>query len=150
MKSFQCRVINRLSFTNNVENILIDVEKQSYKKQCCGSGSGSVGSFCHQAKIVRKVYLDSYCFATSLWLFIFENNVNITSKSSKQKIIFLLPSWRSLTKIAERSLTKIAGSGSLVRGTDPRIQIRTNISRIRNTATKQKKSMSPERKSFNK
>ncbi len=28
--------------------------------------------------------LDSYCFVTSFWLFIFENDVNVPSKSNKQ------------------------------------------------------------------
>jgi hypothetical protein len=44
-----------------------------------GFGSGSIssqrygsGSFYHQAKIVRKIGIDSYCFVTSLCLFIFE------------------------------------------------------------------------------
>ncbi len=53
--------------------------------------------------------LDSYCFVTSFWLFIFTNDVNVPAKSEKQKnlfikIIFLLASWRSMTKIG--------GSGS--------------------------------------
>ncbi len=57
-----------------------------------------------------KINLDSYCFVTSLWLFSLENNVNVPSKSNKQKklykkISFLLASWRSMTKIA--------GSGSI-------------------------------------
>ncbi len=47
-----------------------------------GSGSGSIsqshgsgsGSFYHQAKKSKK-NLDSYCFVTSFWRFIFENNV---------------------------------------------------------------------------
>jgi hypothetical protein len=43
-------------------------------------GSGS-GSFYHQVKIVRK----TYCFLTSFGLFIFEKDVNVTSKSKKQK-----------------------------------------------------------------
>jgi hypothetical protein len=55
-----------------------------------------------------KENLDSYCFVTSLWLFILENDVNVPSKSDKQKNLeikisffnFLLASWRSLTKIA--------------------------------------------------
>ncbi len=92
------------------------------KNQCCGSGSesGSVGSiwfwasrvssisqrsgsrsFYIQAKIVRQ-NIDSYCFVTSWWLFIFENDV--PSKINMQK---KLMSWRSLTKIAG------SGSGSI-------------------------------------
>ncbi len=52
-----------------------------------GSGSES-WSFYHQAKIARK-NLDSYCFVTSLWLFIilsFKNNANVASKGKRQKI----------------------------------------------------------------
>ncbi len=48
-----------------------------------GSSSGS-GSFYHQAIIVKKK-LDSYCFVTSFWLFIFENDVDLPSKINKQK-----------------------------------------------------------------
>jgi hypothetical protein len=33
----------------------------------------------------NKKNLDSYCFATSFGLFIFENDVNVPSKSNKQK-----------------------------------------------------------------
>ncbi len=54
-----------------------------------GSTSGSISqrygswSFYHQAKIVRKKnidWFDSYCFVTSLWLFILKN---VPSKSNK-------------------------------------------------------------------
>jgi hypothetical protein len=72
--------------------------------------------------------LDSYCFVTSLWLFSLENYVNVPSKSNKQKnlfknIVFLLASWRSVTKIPD----------PLVRGMDPRIRILTKMSRIHYT-----------------
>ncbi len=75
-----------------------------------------------------------------LWLLFdflsLKNYVNVPSKSNKQKNLFkknvlLLASWRSMTKIA--------GSGSItvVRGMDPGIQIRirihTKMSWIRNT-----------------
>ncbi len=51
-------------------------------------------------------------FCASFWLFIFENDVNVASKSNRQKkivlkICFLLASWRSMTKTA--------GSGSRIR-----------------------------------
>ncbi len=66
-----------------------------------GQRYGSV-SFYHQAKIVRKT-----SFPTALWLlfdFLYlKNDVNVPSKSNKQKnffISFLLASWRSTTKIA--------------------------------------------------
>jgi hypothetical protein len=45
-------------------------------------GSGS-GSFCNQAKIVRK-NLNSYCFVTPLWLFLSLKN-GVVLKSDKQK-----------------------------------------------------------------
>jgi hypothetical protein len=63
-------------------------------KQRCGSGSesGSTGSTCFWASWIRilpspsknsKKKLDSYCFGTSFSLFIFENDVNVPSKSNK-------------------------------------------------------------------
>ena len=51
-----------------------------------GSGSGSIsqrhgsGSFYHQAKLVRKTTLDSYCYMTSFGLFIFGKWWNCTFK----------------------------------------------------------------------
>ena len=45
-----------------------------------------------------KKNIDSYCFVTSLWLYSLKNDVNVPSKSNKQKN-FRLTSWRSLTKI---------------------------------------------------
>ncbi len=81
-----------------------------------GPGSGSIsqkywsgsGSYYHQAKIVRKTLIPN-----ALWpLFDFlslKNEINVPLKNKKQKNLkkfccCLLPSWRSLTKIA--------GSGS--------------------------------------
>ncbi len=66
-----------------------------------------------------KKNLDSYCFVTSFRLFVFENNVNAPLKSSTpvskktflKKIIFLLASWRSMTKIAGSG--SASGSGSI-------------------------------------
>ncbi len=49
--------------------------------------------------------LDSYCFVTSLWLFIFGCKSTVPSKSKKQKISFLFASCRLMKKIA--------GSGSI-------------------------------------
>ncbi len=52
-----------------------------YCTQCCGSGSGSVGSICFWASWIRillsssknsKKNIDSFCSATSLRLFIFD------------------------------------------------------------------------------
>ncbi len=68
-----------------------------------GSDSGS-GPFYHHAKIVRKTLIPAI-----LWLFLIflslKNDVNVPSKSNKQKkialkISFLLASWRLITKIA--------------------------------------------------
>ncbi len=82
-----------------------------------------------------KKNLDSYYFVTLFDFLSLKNDVNTPSKSNKPKfflrIIFLLASWRSMTKIA--------GSGPdpdpLVRGMDLRIriQIQTKMSWIRNT-----------------
>ncbi len=78
--------------------------------QCCGSGfeSGS-GSTCfwvswiririHQSEVwiririwillspskISKKNFYSYCFVTSFWLFLFENDAHVPSKSNKQK-----------------------------------------------------------------
>ncbi len=71
-------------------------------------GPPGSGSLYHQAKIVRKTLI-----STVLWLhgtLIFENDINLPSKSNKQKNFiknsFLLASWRSMTK------TVGSGSGS--------------------------------------
>jgi hypothetical protein len=48
-----------------------------------GSGSGC-GSFYHHAKIVRKT-LDSYYFVTLFDFLSLKNDVNVYSKSNKQK-----------------------------------------------------------------
>ncbi len=93
-----------------------------------------------------KKNLDSCCFVTSLWLFMLKMMyINVPSKSNKQKNCFkkyrsfLLASWRSRTKIAGSGAGSIGqrpGSGSVpkcqesTRGTDPRIRIRTKMSRI--------------------
>ncbi len=58
------------------------------RKQCCGSESGST---CFGASWIRillspskisKKNLDSYCFVTSFWLFVFKNDVTVLSKSN--------------------------------------------------------------------
>ncbi len=56
-----------------------------------------------------KKNLDSYCFVTSFWLFILENDVRVPSRSNKQKNFF-----KKLVFCCHlgRSMTKIAGSGS--------------------------------------
>jgi hypothetical protein len=56
-----------------------------------GSGSGSTSqrygfrSFYHQAKRVRKTLIPTVC--DLFWTFFFENDVNVPSKSNKQKNI---------------------------------------------------------------
>ncbi len=112
------------------------------EKQCCGSvsesGSVSTGSTCFWASWIRirihqsevwirlwvriwilqspskknKKNLDSYCFATSFWIYIFENDAHVysvPSKCNKQKN-FLKNYF--FVGILGRSMTKIAGSGS--------------------------------------
>jgi hypothetical protein len=68
--------------------------KRQLFQQCCGSGSISQrygsgsGSFYHDAKIVRQTLIPSV-----LWLlfalFSLKNNVDVPSKSNKQKNVFL-------------------------------------------------------------
>ncbi len=54
-----------------------------------------------------KKNLDSYCFVTSFLLFIFENDVNVPSKSNKQKSFL-----KKLVFCWHLKVAKIAGSGS--------------------------------------
>ncbi len=94
---------------------------------------GPSGSFHHQAKIVTKTFI-STVFVTYLLVYDFlslKNEVNVPSKSKKkiwQKIFFCLRlegRWRK---------EQDPEPDPLVRGTNPRIRIHTNVSRIRNTA----------------
>ncbi len=73
----------------------------AFNKLPGGSRSGCFGppgsgSFCHKAKIVLK-NLDSYCFVTSLWLFILEKLCkctyfqNVICRKILKKIVFC---WR--------------------------------------------------------
>jgi hypothetical protein len=89
-------------------------------------GSG-YGSFYYQAKVVRNTLIPTvlgllYDFVS------FKNNVNVASKIYKEKMF---------NCHLEGSLRKISGSGagsrSVIRGTDPRIQICTKRSWIHNT-----------------
>jgi hypothetical protein len=76
-----------------------------------------------------KKNLDSYCFVTPFGLFVFENEVNVPSKSNKQKFFFkLVFCWR-----LEGQWRKQHDPYPLVRGIDPRIRIHTKMSWIRNT-----------------
>jgi hypothetical protein len=52
---------------------------------CSGSGSGS---FYHHAKIVRKTF-DSYYFVSLFDFLSLKNDVNVASKSSKQKKLYI-------------------------------------------------------------
>ncbi len=108
------------------EYLFIDVIWEH--KESCWSFKSSVadphvfgppgsGSFYQQAKKVRKTLVP----VTSFWLFVFENDVNVPSKSNKQKKFynfFFLASWRSMTKIAG-SISQRHGSADL----DPDPQI---------------------------
>ncbi len=94
-----------------------------------GSASGC-GPFHHQAKLVVNKSFDFYCFVTSLWLFIFEEWFKCTS----------VPNDRIHIRIWIRRICMFLGlpdphPDQLVRGTDPRIRIRTKMSRIPNTGT---------------
>ncbi len=87
-------------------------------------GSGS-GSFYHHAKIVRKTL-----FSTILeffGLFIFENDVNVPSKSKKQKIVFFYLFFVGILKVNnENSRIRIQDPDPdpLVNGMDPQIRMR--------------------------
>ncbi len=73
-----------------------------------------------------KKNLDSYWFVNSFWLFIFENDVHLPSKSNKQKSIFYI-----FVGILGRSITKKQDPDphpdpdpyldTLVKGMDPQI-----------------------------
>jgi hypothetical protein len=108
------------------------------------AGSGSTGSICFWASRIRihssvvwirirlwpririllsasknsKKNLDTYCFVTSFGLFIFENDVNVPSKSNKQKNI--------LQNLFFVGILKVSDENS-------RIRIHTKMSWIRNT-----------------
>ncbi len=86
------------------------------------------GSFHHQAKIVRKNFI-----STLLWLLYdllsLKNDVNVPSKSNKQKktgekFFFFFASWRLLTKRAGGS---DPNQDPLVRGTDPDLDPYQNV-----------------------
>ncbi len=102
----------------------------------CGSGS-----VCFWASRIRilwiqihlssskngKKNLDSYCFVTSVWIFIFKKWCKCTFKKygNKQKKLFccrLEGHWRKKQDL-----------NPLARGTDPWIRIRTKMSRIHNS-----------------
>ncbi len=74
-----------------------------------------------------KKNLDSYCFVTSFWLFIFENDVHVLSKSNKQKICNKLVFCWLLGKVSdENSRIRIR--------IQIRIRIHPKMSWTRNTA----------------
>ncbi len=78
----------------------------------------------------NKKNLDFYCLATSFWLFIFENDVKVPSKSNKQDNFFFyfVFSWH-----LEGQWWKLKhpdphqNPDPSVRGIDPRIRIRIHI-----------------------
>ncbi len=99
-----------------------------FDSQRYSSGSGSrPGCFHDKANTVRKTL-----FSAVLWLYDFlllKNDVNAPTKRNKQNNKFLLASWRSLRKRAGSRAGFGCGSVS------PRIRIRTNMSRIRDTVS---------------
>ncbi len=111
-----------------------------FRKQCCGSGSvGSIcfwprgsGSFYRQAKIVRKTLIPTVLRPLYDFLSV-KNDVNVPSKSKKQKNLETFFCWR-----LEGHWRKYQDldPDPLFRGMDPRIRIRTKISWISNTVRK--------------
>ncbi len=104
--------------------LVVRLKTETGQNQCCGSGSISTRYRTDpdlDPSIISKnskKNLDSYCFVTSLWLLILKNDVNVVSKSHKQKKKLLMPSWRTLTKIAgSGSVPKCHGSATLVKTT---------------------------------
>ncbi len=118
-----------LEFFGNLLPVTKSGDQLSHKfyafRQCCGSGPTCFWASrirIHLSKVwirIRillsscknsKKNLDSYYFVTLFDCLSLKNEVNVPSKSNKQKklcfkISFLLASWRSMTKIA--------GSGSI-------------------------------------
>ncbi len=99
---------------------LLDPDPRAFWPPGSGSGSPSQEVWIRNRLWIRiriflsscknnKKNLESYYFVTLFDFLSLKNNVNVHSKSNKQKncVSFLLASWRSMTKIA--------GSGSRVR-----------------------------------
>ncbi len=136
--------------------------KRHIKQQCCGSGS--TGSTCFWTSRIRihksevwiririwmllsscknsKKNLDSYYFVTLFDFLSLKKDVNVPSKSNKQKKFNKKLVFDGILKVSdENSRIQIQDPDSdpnpdpLVRGMDPRIQIRihTKMSWIRNT-----------------
>jgi hypothetical protein len=85
-----------------------------------------------------KKNLDFYCFATSLWYLSLKNDINVPSKRNKHRNLkkekniicwHLEGHWRK-----EPDPEPDPHPDPLVKGTDPKIRIRTKMSRISNTA----------------
>ncbi len=93
-------------------------------------GCSGSGSFHQQTKQWRKTLISNILLLLFYFLSL-KNGVNVPSKRNKHKKLFLLASWRSLTK------EKDPHPDPLVTSTDPRtqirIRIRTKMSRIPNT-----------------
>ncbi len=78
----------------------------------------------------NKKNIDTYCFVTSFWLFIFEKWCKCTLKKRSEKKIFkLVFCWH-----LEGQWRKWQDPDPLVRGMDPRLRIHNKMSWIRNTA----------------
>ncbi len=94
---WECRYFLYLDHSRNLQNLS---RGDSRNKQCCGSGSVCFGASVRDPdpSIIKKnntKNLRSYCFLTSLWLFIFEK-------------------WINKYKKVLRVTDEIAGSGSVI------------------------------------
>ncbi len=122
---FKCR--RKASFSSPMFEPVPGIWPDPYVFGSPGSASGSFsqkygsgsGYFHHHAKTVRKT-LDFYCFVTSFLLFTFEEwcKCNSDPNPHPDPYVLGLPDQHP---------------DPLVRGTDPRIWIRTKMSRIPNT-----------------
>ncbi len=117
-------------------------------KQCCGSESGSTESTCFWVSWIRirillsswknsKKNLDSYYFVTLFDFLSLKTDVNVASKSSKQKNL-VFAGILMVNDKNSRIRSQDPDPDPFVRGMDPRIRIRIHpiMSWIRNTATK--------------
>jgi hypothetical protein len=81
-----------------------------------------------------KKYLDFYCFVTLYDFLSLKNDVNVPSKRNKHKNFKKIIFWWHLQGHWRKE--QDPEPDPLVKDTDPRIRIRIQMSRIRNTITK--------------
>jgi hypothetical protein len=79
--------------------------------QIYGSGSGS-GSFYHHAKIVRKTLIPRYYFVTFFDFLSLKNDVNVPSKSNKQKKLCSKSNFLLASGVSDENRIRPPGSGS--------------------------------------